>query len=200
MIQGYSWKLLTLLVMIPVNILYAIFIGKCQYKTNSRILSRISQLTGYLAEWLKNLSLIKSFANEKAEDANGQRTIKDLYKAKVHSVYIGSTHGAFTIGTEIISIIAEVLFVSGLLRSGEITILSLLERMYTPDTGVVYFGQAPAGEFSLSAWRRAFGLVAQDRPVLEGTLRENITYGCQRDITDEELWEAARTRPSRPQQ
>ena len=27
---------------------------------------------------------------------------------------------------------------------------------------------------------------------MEGTLRENIVYGCERDVTDEELWQVAR--------
>lgn len=76
--------------------------------------------------------------------------------------------------------------------SGKTTVFKLLERMYVPQQGAIYFGETPAESFSLSAWRRAFGLVSQDRPVLEGTLRENITYGCQRDITDEELWQVAK--------
>ncbi len=75
---------------------------------------------------------------------------------------------------------------------GKTTIFKLLERMYLPKEGVLYFGETPADTFSLSAWRRTFGLVSQDRPVLEGTLRENITYGCERDITEEELWQVAR--------
>lgn len=76
--------------------------------------------------------------------------------------------------------------------SGKTTIFKLLERMYEPDMGYVYFGENYANSFSLDAWRKAFGLVSQDRPVLEGTLRENITYGCERDITDEELWQVAK--------
>lgn len=76
--------------------------------------------------------------------------------------------------------------------SGKTTIFKLLERMYEPDKGFVYFGESYANSFSLNAWRKAFGLVSQDRPVLEGTLRENITYGCERDITDEELWQVAK--------
>lgn len=76
--------------------------------------------------------------------------------------------------------------------SGKTTMFKLLERMYTPDKGFVLFGEADASSFRLDAWRKAFGLVSQDRPVLEGTLRENITYGCQRDITDEELWQVAK--------
>ncbi len=76
--------------------------------------------------------------------------------------------------------------------SGKTTVFKLLERMYVPQQGAIYFGETPAEDFSLSAWRRAFGMVSQDCPVLEGTLRENITYGCQRDITDEELWQVAK--------
>lgn len=76
--------------------------------------------------------------------------------------------------------------------SGKTTIFKLLERMYEPDKGFVYFGESYANSFSLNAWRKAFGLVSQDRPVLEGTLRENITYGCERDITNEELWQVAK--------
>ena len=75
---------------------------------------------------------------------------------------------------------------------GKTTVFKLLERMYEPGNGTIFFGEAPATSFSLSAWRKAFGLVSQDRPVLEGTLRENITYGCERDITEEELWQVAR--------
>lgn len=76
--------------------------------------------------------------------------------------------------------------------SGKTTLFKLLERMYVPGEGVLYFGDANASTFSLNAWRKAFGLVSQDRPVLEGTLRENITYGCEREISEEELWQVAR--------
>lgn len=76
--------------------------------------------------------------------------------------------------------------------SGKTTLFKLLERMYTPGQGMLYFGSANAADFSLTGWRKAFGLVSQDRPVLEGTLRENITYGCEREISDDELWEVAR--------
>lgn len=76
--------------------------------------------------------------------------------------------------------------------SGKTTLFKLLERMYVPGEGVLYFGDTDASAFSLNAWRKAFGLVSQDRPVLEGTLRENITYGCEREISEDELWQVAR--------
>ncbi|MGI6344636.1 MAG: ABC transporter ATP-binding protein [Bacillota bacterium] len=76
--------------------------------------------------------------------------------------------------------------------SGKTTLFRLLARHYEPDAGIMYFGDTAATEFNLHAWRRAFGLVAQDRPILEGTIRENITYGCLREVSDEELLQVAK--------
>ena len=42
------------------------------------------------------------------------------------------------------------------------------------------------------SWRGAFALVSQDRPLLSGTIRDNMTYGCTRQVSQEELEEAAR--------
>ena len=138
-VGGYNIKLLmTLLVMVPVNVLYAIFVGKWQYTTNTRMQNRIGGLTGYLAERLKNLSLIKSFATEKEEDANGQRTIKELYGAKKHFIYINSLSVAYMMGTEVISIVAAVLIASNLLRSGELTLEGWMAfYLYMPKIGMV---------------------------------------------------------------
>ena len=138
-VGGYNWKLLmTLLVMVPVNILYAIFMGKWQYNTNFRIQTRIGGLTGYLSERLRNLSLIKSFANEKVEDANGQKTIKSLYGAKKHAIYINSASIGYMMGTEVISIIAAVIIASVLLRKGELTLEGWMAfYLYMPKIGAV---------------------------------------------------------------
>ena len=138
-VSGYNLKLLmTLLVMIPVNILYAIFVGKWQFKTNFRIQSRIGELTGYLSEHLKNLALIKAFVNEEAEDANGQRAITNLYDARKSSVYINGAGVGYMSGTEVISMVAAVLIASGLLASGELTLEGWMAfYLYMPKIGAV---------------------------------------------------------------
>jgi len=136
-VGGYHWKLLmTLLVMVPVNVLYAIFVGKWQCNTNFRIQSRIGGLTGYLSERLKNLSLIKSFATEQEEEKNGQMTIKELYGAKKHAIYINSLSVGYMMGTEVISIVAAVFIAAALLRSGELDLVGWLAfYMYMPKIG-----------------------------------------------------------------
>jgi ATP-binding cassette subfamily B protein AbcA/BmrA len=75
--------------------------------------------------------------------------------------------------------------------AGKTTIFKLLSRMYVPSEGQILFGTTPADDFDLHSWRKAFAMVAQDRPLLSGTIRDNITYGCDRQISDKELEQVA---------
>ena len=76
--------------------------------------------------------------------------------------------------------------------SGKSTMFKLLDRLYTPGEGTLMFGNVPAEEYDLHAWRKTFCLVAQGSPLMEGTVRENICYGCQRPISQEELIKVAK--------
>jgi ATP-binding cassette subfamily B protein AbcA/BmrA len=76
--------------------------------------------------------------------------------------------------------------------AGKSTIFKLLEKMYEPSSGRILFGDVPLTTFDPVAWRKAFALVSQDRPLLSGTIRENMTYGCNRSVSDEELRGAAK--------
>ncbi len=80
----------------------------------------------------------------------------------------------------------------GVNGAGKSTVFKLLDRLYEPKAGTIRFGGTPSEEYDLHAWRKAFGMVAQDSPVLEGTVRENMCYGCDRDVTDEELIKVAK--------
>lgn len=76
--------------------------------------------------------------------------------------------------------------------AGKTTLFKLLERMYEPRGGSIRFGELDAAEFNPVSWRSAFALVSQDRPLLSGTIRENITYGCTRQVTDAEMESVAK--------
>ena len=120
-VSGYSPKLLlSLMVMIPVFVIYAVFMGKWQFSTNYRIQTRIGGLTGYLAERLKNLGLIKAYSTEDVEDANGQGAIQQLYKARLQNQYISATETAYLFITEAISTAVAVALASILMRGGEL--------------------------------------------------------------------------------
>lgn len=71
--------------------------------------------------------------------------------------------------------------------SGKSTLFKLAERLYEPKSGILCFGENDASEYSLQDWRRSFGIVSQNCLLMEGTIRENLLYGCQREVTDEEI-------------
>jgi ATP-binding cassette subfamily B protein AbcA/BmrA len=71
--------------------------------------------------------------------------------------------------------------------SGKTTLFSLLERYYEPQEGCISYGNHDIREFSLASWRSQIGYVSQESPLMSGTIRENITYGLDREVTDEEL-------------
>ena len=76
--------------------------------------------------------------------------------------------------------------------SGKTTVLSLIQNFYSVDQGEITFGSKNINDFHLDEWRNMFSYVAQDSPLLSGTIRKNITYGVDRTVSDEELKEVAR--------
>lgn len=74
---------------------------------------------------------------------------------------------------------------------GKTTILSLIERFYSPTSGAVSYAGRSVEEYALGEWRRGIGYVAQNSPVMPGTVRENLLYGLSAEYSDEELHRAA---------
>lgn len=74
---------------------------------------------------------------------------------------------------------------------GKTTLFSMLERFYLPHEGRILLGTEPIDSFSLRSWRSIIGYVSQDSPMIAGTIRENLCYGVERSVSDEELRQAA---------
>ena len=76
--------------------------------------------------------------------------------------------------------------------AGKSTLFKLLERMYDPDSGMLRFGEEDIKKYDLSSWRGSFAIVSQDKPLLSGTVRENILYGVRRKVEEDELIRVAK--------
>lgn len=85
----------------------------------------------------------------------------------------------------------KVTMIAGPNGSGKTTLFKLIERFYTPDEGVIRFGESDAEQIHLDEWRRNFGYVLQEPQLFDGTVRDNITYGVDREVSDEEVRAAA---------
>ena len=290
-VGGYSPKLmLAIVVLIPVYIAYAIFMGRWQYKVGRRIQVRIGGLTGFLTERIRNLKLIKSFVTEEQEEQKGTEAARELYQANVESTRLNSVIVAYTMVTEVVGIVIAVIWGSILLKNGEIdlkqwlafflfvptinttlrqltsvwsslkdvqgrasrlgelmeapqenmneaasfdvpnkeivfhdvsfaygegtsllkkvnitipegkttaivgpsgsgktTLIRLLECLYLPDAGYITVGGKRLNEINLAAWRDHLSYVNQDAELFSGTIREVLTYGIRRQVSDEEL-------------
>ncbi|EGG34497.1 ABC transporter ATP-binding protein [Paenibacillus sp. HGF5] len=74
---------------------------------------------------------------------------------------------------------------------GKTTLFSMLERFYLPQKGQIRLGKTPIDTFSLRSWRGLIGYVSQESPMIAGTIRDNLCYGMDREVSDAELRRAA---------
>ncbi len=82
--------------------------------------------------------------------------------------------------------------VAGPNGSGKTTVFKLLERFYTPESGVIRFGGIEAEAIHLQEWRQSIAYVLQEPQLFNGTVRDNIAYGMDREVSDEEIVAAAK--------
>lgn len=74
---------------------------------------------------------------------------------------------------------------------GKSTIVSLIPRFYDPTAGTVKIDGADIREYKFHAMRDQIGYVLQETVLFEGTVRDNIAYGCK-GVTEEQIMEAAK--------
>jgi ABC-type multidrug transport system fused ATPase/permease subunit len=85
----------------------------------------------------------------------------------------------------------EKVAIVGTTGAGKSTVASLLLRLYDPQQGSVKFDGIDLRKFKTDSARKQIGLVLQDAVMLKGTIRENMLFGSERDVSEEELKRAA---------
>ena len=79
----------------------------------------------------------------------------------------------------------------GLSGAGKSTIVNLLDKFFTPQSGRILLDGVNIQEYDTQYLRDNIGLVLQKNHIFDGTIEENIRYG-RTDASDEEVREAAR--------
>lgn len=85
----------------------------------------------------------------------------------------------------------ESIAVVGATGAGKTTIISLLQRFYDVQQGVILIHGRDIKDYSLAELRAKLGIVLQDVFIFAGTVADNIRYG-KPDATDEDVVESAR--------
>lgn len=71
--------------------------------------------------------------------------------------------------------------------SGKSTIFNIIERMYDIEQGDITYGSQSIYNIDLGDWREKIGYVMQSNSMMNGTIRDNILYGINREVSNEEL-------------
>ncbi len=76
---------------------------------------------------------------------------------------------------------------------GKTTIANLIPRFYNPTGGRILIDGVDTQELTLESLRRQLSYVGQESVLFDDTVAANIAYGAQRELSDEEILEAARS-------
>ena len=76
--------------------------------------------------------------------------------------------------------------------SGKSTLANLLPKFYRPTKGEILWDGIPVSEIDSSCLRKIIGFVTQDVILMNQTVRDNLLYGLERAVSEEELVAAAR--------
>ncbi len=76
--------------------------------------------------------------------------------------------------------------------SGKTSLVNLLPRFYEYSNGRILLDGAELTTYSRDYLRQQIGIVMQEPFLFSTTIRQNIIYGVTRDVTDEEVYAAAR--------
>ncbi|XP_068664909.1 ABC transporter B family member 9-like [Aristolochia californica] len=75
--------------------------------------------------------------------------------------------------------------------SGKSTVIALLQRFYDPESGRILLDGVEIQKLKLKWLRLQMGLVSQEPVLFNETIRSNIAYGKQGEVTEEEIVAAA---------
>ena len=85
----------------------------------------------------------------------------------------------------------EVIALVGASGSGKSTLVHMIPRFWAATEGEIYFDDIPQTEVTLASLRRQIALVSQDVILFDGTIAENIAYGCRENVSEGDILKAA---------
>ncbi len=86
----------------------------------------------------------------------------------------------------------QVVALLGSTGSGKTTLVNLLPRFYEYTEGRILLDGKPLTDYSRQFLRSLIGIVEQEPFLFSRSIRENITYGVDRQVSDEEVEQASR--------
>ncbi len=127
---------------------------------------------------LKNIHGTVTFQNVSFSYTQGSENLQAASKLTINNVSFAAKPG-------------EVIALVGPSGSGKTTLLNLLLRFYEVGSGKILIDDVPISEVKLASLRQSIALVPQDMFLFDGTILENIRYGCP-EANDDTIITAAK--------
>ena len=126
-------------------------------------------------------------------DASGAIELKhDGGEVRVENVDFGYERGKLVLqNLSLLAAPGKLIAIVGPTGSGKTTLIILLMRFYDPNSGVIKIDGTDIKELTRSSLRGSFAMVLQDTWLFNGTIYENIAYGCD-GATREQVESAAK--------
>ncbi len=157
-------------------------------------LKRLTSVNGPLQRGLAAADSVFGMIDEPAEADEGTRTLGrcrgHLEFKDVSFAYEKEKSG----GVESLSFViepGETIALVGPSGGGKSTLVNLIPRFYTPDSGQILLDGVDTRTLTLASLRRHIGLVSQDVVIFNDTVRNNIAYGALAGADDSEVVKAA---------
>lgn len=192
---------------------YGILKGTLTYGTFLAVLQLIGQIqnpfaniTGYLpryyamcgsAERIMEIEKEEKKVLGKTKDIRRfyEKNLRGIYCKKIKFAYPGQKQAERKYVFDEISFLVkkgEYIALTGPSGCGKSTILKLLLCLYYPDKGDCIL-ETDTGQILLTAeYRKLFAYVPQENYLMNGTIKEIISFGEQEKINDDEVWQALR--------
>lgn len=71
--------------------------------------------------------------------------------------------------------------------AGKTTLINVITKLYPLNSGEILLGRNNSNNYSLSEWRSLFSVVTQENSIMSGTIKDNLLFGLQRNVTDLEI-------------
>jgi len=88
--------------------------------------------------------------------------------------------------------LGNVIALLGSTGSGKTSLVNLLPRFYDPTSGVITLDGVDLTTYPRKFLRSQIGIVEQEPFLFSRSIKENITYGVHREVSDEEVVQAAK--------
>lgn len=157
-------------------------------------LKQLSNINQQLQRGLIAANSLFSFLDEQEEHDNGTKILSvqcaSIKFNNLSFTYDGKTQPALSNFSLDIKGGTSIALVGGS-GSGKSTLARLLLRLYQSPKQSILINDIAIEDYSLSSLRAQFAFVSQDIVLVDDTLANNISFGCNRTITDTEIEQAA---------